>query len=201
MQITITIFVVGMLIACLAYSREKKQFRIPTLMVGTAVMLLAHPASLVIDGIMKTHSGHTISLAVLGIIAGIIVIAAMTALFTNTSPYSESLGECWFFGFFKWDEFAVLWLAGAVILIGSVYMLLTQTGRAWEYGRAYDALRKAERISPRNVEVAPSHTVAAKQVSSATTHHAGRISTAISGQNSRRHPTPAKLPATTKPTN
>lgn len=80
------------------------------------------------------------------IVVGIFLVVLAMNLFSNSSPFSQSFGQYFFFGFVKWDDFAGILLVGAFMAGWGIWTLVTSTTHAIQYQAAHESVLRTARI-------------------------------------------------------
>lgn len=167
----------GALACLLGYDYSKNRVLWNVAGPGLGLILCSPALNRLITGLNASNETANVGMAILVLIFGIFLVSTMSEAFKNSSPESTSWGQFAFFGFFKWDDFAEIWLYGAVAVIGATLFIGYDLLNAWNRGETEAAYRATQRVvavpssSVQSSAVkAARHSKAASAVASATKH-------------------------------
>jgi len=107
------------------------------------------------------------------IVVGLFLVVLAVNLFSNSSPFSQSFGQYFLFGFVKWDDFARILLIGALMAGWGIWTLVSTTTRAVQYQAAHESvLRTAKEKADANRLAAASPRASAHHAKASNAHHA-----------------------------
>jgi len=128
---TAAIFLLGVLLIVASKHKADGEFDKPILSMGLICAIVG-----AVGFMGKMANSHDdikpIILAGLALIAGALIVWWMTNEFANSSPFSQSWGEYFLYGWFKWDNYAEIWLFGAALFIGAAFYLYSHSAQAVE---------------------------------------------------------------------
>lgn len=141
MDYTFWIIGAGLFMCILGYDYSTKKVLWNVMSLGLGMIVCSPIINRLATGLDSNGEMSNVGMGILIFTAGALVVFIMTEAFKHSSPFSTSPDQFWMFGFFKWDEFAQIWLVGAVVLLGAGLFLGFELINAWNRGEA-DAVYK-----------------------------------------------------------
>ncbi|MBY0547618.1 MAG: hypothetical protein K2W95_10015 [Candidatus Obscuribacterales bacterium] len=181
MDYTVWIIGAGVFLCFLGYDFGNKCVLWNVMSLGICLILGSPILNRLITGLNNSNEMGNVGAALLIIAAGAIVVGIMNTAFKTSSPVSTSLEQYAVFGWCKWDDFAQIWLLGAVALIGASLFLGYELLYAWNRGEA-DAAYKS---TPVTVSASPPQSAQKKVVRQSKANGAAAVAVAKHSKRSK----------------